>query len=345
MRFRLLGSALAIDLGTANTRVWARNGQPVVRQASAVAYMAGRNRCVAVGAEARNLAQRQAQNIDVVEPIRRGAVADFGATVAMLRVYLRQAMAQRPLFSPAAMVSAPVETTGVAYRALRDAMRAAGISRVYPLPKSLAAAVGAGLPLDHPESVLVIDLGAGITEIAVVAMGMVTAGCSMTFGGIDLDEAVRRYLWRTAGLQLSRAAAEEVKTRVGAVDPALAGNSMDLSAMAPPGVEAKVSASELAGVLAEALEPLVDQAQWVVEQLAPKQREEIAVNGGLLTGGGALLRGLPELLSSRLGLRLVVAEDPLSATVLGLGAIANDIKNMAFDEGRLLRMGLRGWHP
>lgn len=345
MAFRVFGNALAIDLGTANTRVWARDGQPVVRQASAMAYMRGRSRHVSVGAEARELAQREAQNLEVVEPVRRGAIADFGAAVAMLRMYLRKAMPNRPLLSPGAVVSAPAETTSVAYRALRDAVRSAGLSRIYPVPKSLAAAVGSGMSLDHPESVLVVDLGAGITEISVVGMGMVTATRSMLFGGQDLDEALRRYLWRSAGLRLTRASAEDVKTRVGAVDPGLTSNSMDLSALAPPGMEARVHTGEMAGVLAEAFDPLVDEVQWVLEQLAPRQREEVQGNGGLLTGGGALLKGLPELMSSRLGIKVVVAEDPLSATILGLGAIAADIKNMGLDEGRLMRMGLPGWRP
>jgi rod shape-determining protein MreB len=253
-------------------------------------------------------------------------------------------MPTRPVFSPTAVVAAPAETTGVEYRALRDVLRAAGISRVYSVPKSLAACIGAGLPLDHPESVLVIDLGAGVTEIAVVAMGMATASSSMSTGGIDIDEALRRYLWRTIGVRMSRASAEDIKLQVGSTDPAMVDDTLDLSALTPPGVESKVSARELAGVLEERMEPLIDEVSWVLGQLGPKQQSEIHGNGGVLTGGGALLRGLPEMLSARLGIRLVPAEDPLSATVLGLSAVASDIKNRAFDEAKLLRMGVQGFH-
>ena len=211
---QLFGSALAIDLGTANTRLWARDRTPMIREASAVAYMRGRSRVVAVGSEAREMARRQAENVDVVEPIARGTVASFSATVTMLRAFLRRAMPTRPIFSPTALVSAPAETTGVEYRALRDVLRAAGISRVYSVPKSLAACIGAGLPLEHPDSVLVIDMGAGVTEVAVVAMGMATASSSVCMGGNDIDEALRRYLWRTAGVRLSRASAEDIKLRL-----------------------------------------------------------------------------------------------------------------------------------
>jgi rod shape-determining protein MreB len=341
---QLFGSALAIDLGTANTRLWARDRAPMVREASAVAYMRGRSRVVAVGSEAREMARRQAENVDVVEPIARGTVASFSATVTMLRAFLRRAMPTRPVFSPAALVSAPAETTGVEYRALRDVLRAAGISRVYSVPKSLSACIGAGLPLEHSESVLVIDMGAGVTEIAVVALGMATASSSLCMGGIDLDEALRRYLWRTAGVRLSRASAEDIKLRIGSADPAMVDDTFDLSGLTPPGMESKVSGRELAGVIADRLEPLIDEAMWVLGQLGPKQQSEIQANGGVLTGGGALLRGLPEMLSARLGIRLVVAEDPLSATVLGLSAVASDIKNRAFDEARLLRMGVQGFH-
>jgi rod shape-determining protein MreB len=341
---QLFGSALAIDLGTANTRLWARDQTPMVREASAVAYMRGRSRVVAIGSEARDMARRQAENVDVVDPIARGTVASFSAAVTMMRAFLRRAMPTRPVFSPTAVVAAPAETTGVEYRALRDVLRAAGISRVYSVPKSLAACIGAGLPLDHPESVLVIDLGAGVTEIAVVAMGMATASSSMSTGGIDIDEALRRYLWRTIGVRLSRASAEDIKLQVGSTDPAMVDDTLDLSALTPPGVESKVSARELAGVLEERMEPLIDEVSWVLGQLGPKQQSEIHGNGGVLTGGGALLRGLPEMLSARLGIRLVPAEDPLSATVLGLSAVASDIKNRAFDEAKLLRMGVQGFH-
>lgn len=340
---QLFGSALALDLGTANTRLWARDQAPMVREASAVAYLRARSRVVAVGSEAREMARRQAENVDVVDPIARGTVASYSATVTMMRTFLRRAMPSRPVFSPTALVSAPAETTGVEYRALRDVLRAAGISRVYSVPKSLAACIGAGLPLDHPESVLVIDLGAGVSEIAVVALGMASVTSSMALGGLDIDEAIRRYLWRALGLRLSRASAEDVKLRVGSADPATTDETLDLSALAAPGADLKVSGRELAGVIQDRLEPLVDEVQWLLGQLTPKQQSEIQAKGGVLTGGGALLRGLPEMLSARLGIKVVAAEDPLSATVLGLSALVSDIQNRAFDEARLLRMGVQGF--
>lgn len=340
MLLQVWGNALAIDLGTANTRVWARDGRGMVREASSVAYLPRRGRVMAVGAKARDLAQRQARSAEVVEPIKRGAVAEFNASVALLRAFVSQALDRRPILSPAAVVSAPAESTGVEYRALRDAIRAAGISRIHAVAKSLAAGVGGGVPVDHAQSILVVDLGAGITEISVMSSGMLSLARSLPFGGVDLDEALRRCLRRHAGVQVSRAAAEDIKLRIGSVDPALAKDTLDLSGMVPSGVEAKIAGSDLAAVLAEAFEPIVEEVQWVIEQVAPKEWAEIEPNGVLLCGGGALLRGLPELFASRLGIRATVAEDPLGATVLGLSAIARDMKSLSADGEHLVSMGL-----
>lgn len=340
MLLQVWGNALAIDLGTATTRVWSRNGHAMVREASAVAYSHRRPRVVAVGWKARDLAQREASNVDVVEPIRRGSVAEFNAAVAMLRAFVSQALERRPLLSPTAIVSAPAEATGVEYRALRDAVRAAGLSRVHVIAKSLAASVGAGLPMDHSQSVLVLDLGAGLTEIGVVSSGMLTVARSLPWGGVDLDEALRRYLRRAAGIQISRAAAEDIKLRVGTVDPAQAKDSIDLSGMITPGVQAKVTAPDLAVALAESLEPVIEEVRWVIEQLAPRQRAEVEHNGAVLSGGGALLKGLPELLSAHLDIRMTVAEDPLSATILGLSAIASDMKRLWMDGEHMVSVSL-----
>ena len=202
-------------------------------------------------------------------------------------------------------------------RVVRDALRAAGASRVYAVPKSLAASMGAGLPMNGAESRLVIDLGAGITEIGVVSMGMLTAARSIAYGGRDLDEALRRFLWRAAGVSISSAEAEQLKLRIGAVDPAQASNSIDLSALAAPAVDVKIQAAELAAVLAEAVEPLIDQIQWAIEQLGAQQREEIRRNGGVLCGGGALLRGIDKLLTKELGVPAYPVDNPTTCVVEG----------------------------
>ncbi|MBC7287487.1 MAG: rod shape-determining protein, partial [Armatimonadetes bacterium] len=208
--------------------------------------------------------------------------------------------------------------------------------------KSVAAGIGAGIALSAQESTLVIDVGAGVTEVAVVALGMATVVRSVPFGGVDVDEAIRKFIWRRAGITLSRAAAEDLKLRVRAVEPALAGNDLDLSEIGPPSVDTRIDAAEVALVMAEALEPLIDEVAWVVEHLAPKQRAEISQNGGVLTGGGALLQGLPQLLEARIGVPLRVAEDPLAATVLGLRAIAGDLKHIPLDGELRVHLGIHG---
>ncbi len=344
MPLKLWAAPLAIDLGTANTRVWARNGKAPIREASAVAY-ARNGRPVAVGREAWELAQRQAEGVRVVRPIRRGQVAEFAPAVAMLRQFVRRALERRPVFSPQAVVAVPAEISEVGRRAVRDALRAAGVSRVFAIPKSLAACLGSGLPAEAPDSRLVIDMGAGITEVGVVSMGMLTAARSIPLGGADLDEAIRKFLWRNLGLALSQAEAEQIKLHVASVDPAQAGNSLDLSSLLPPGRTTSIESADIAGVLAEALEPLADEIAWTIEQLGAKQRQEVQANGAVLCGGTALLRGLADLLSSRLALRVFVAEDPLSATILGLGAVASELAAAPAAARQLERIALPGFQP
>ncbi|MCD6351453.1 MAG: rod shape-determining protein, partial [Armatimonadetes bacterium] len=254
--------------------------------------------------------------------------------------FVNQALERRPLLSPAAVVAAPAETTGVQYRALRDAVRSAGISRIHVVAKSLAACVGSGVPVDHAPSTLVLDLGAGVTEIAVISAGMVTLARSLPYGGIDLDEALRRYLRRRAGIQLTRAAAEDIKLRVGTLDPAQVKQDLNLLDVLPPGADTSISPGDLATVLAEAVEPIVEEVRWILEQLSPREWGDIETGGAMLCGGGALLRGFAQLLSTQLGLRVAVAEDPLGATVLGLSAIAGDVKSLSLDGEHVVSMGL-----
>lgn len=337
---------IGIDLGTANTHVCVKGAGVVVRESTAVAFQAGRRRPICYGTEARRLMERQVPGVEVVRPVRAGAIADFDAAVDLLRQFIRQALGRRPLlFSPAVVVSAPLGATSVQRNALTTGLRAAGAGQAYIVPKALAAAVGARLPVAGPESRLIVDIGAGTTDIGVISMGAVVAGTTLRYGGDDIDQAVVRAVRRTQGARLDPASAEEVKIRVGSVHPDLGQDKVTVNGATTnpnggpePTAVVVQGASEL---LLKAVMPIVDEVSWVLEELPPKQRMEIEQTGITLTGGCALLRGLPEMISHHLNIPATLAKDPLSCTILGIESIVADLRALTLDGRRFVVGGAR----
>lgn len=318
---------LAIDLGTANLHISVKHGGVVVREPSVVAYGEGRRRPVAYGIEARRMLERAVDGVRVVQPIRGGVVADFDATVALVRHFIHQALGRRPMLNPVVVTACPTAATPVEQRALQDAIHAAGGGRVLMVPKSLAAAIGAGLPLDSVETDLLVDMGAGATDIGAVSMGMLSAGASPPLAGDRVDEAIVRHVKRTQGIRISATTAEEMKIQVGAVDPLLSGNGFSTSTDELQAYDVKMD--EIPAVVADALAPIYDEIAWLIEQLPPKARAELGTHGITLTGGTALLKGLPEHIADRLGCPARVATDPMSCTILGLQSIVNDMNALS----------------
>ena len=337
-RLLFWGEEFAIDLGTANVHVCVRDAGIVVREASAIAYNQAR-RAVAVGTEARRMAERGVPGVSVVRPLRGGTVANFDATVELLRHCIRAALGRRPILSPRVVVATPIEPTSVEYRALRDALRAAGAGKVYDVPRALAAAIGAAVPLDGPEARMVIDLGAGSTDIGILSLGAITAGTTLHYGGDDLDEAIRRRLRRAHGIAIGRTVAEEVKVQVGAVQPDLAQSTDKLRSLLGNGGGngSALPQEEIPELLARALLPVVSEVRWLLEELPAKHRTEVRETGVVLTGGTALLGGIGPLFAERLELPVTVARDPLSCTVLGLESILSDLRALTLDGRRFSR--------
>ncbi|MBM3497927.1 MAG: rod shape-determining protein [Armatimonadetes bacterium] len=329
---------IGIDLGTANTHVCVKSGGVVVRESTAVAFQAARRRPICYGTEARRMMERQVPGVDVVRPLRHGAVADFDAAVDLLRHFMRQALGRRPLlFSPAVVVAAPLDASAVQRNALTHSLRAAGAGHTDVVPKALAAAIGARLPVAGVESRVIVDVGAGATDIGVISMGAVTAGCTLRYGGDDIDQALVRAIRRSQGVRVDPVSAEEVKIRVGSVHPDLGqdrvtlnGTSTNGNGGSEPTSIVVQGASEL---LLKAVLPIVGEIAWVLEDLPPKQRAEVEESGVTLTGGCALLRGFPELITHHLGIPATVAKDPLSCTILGLESITADLSALTL-EGR-----------
>lgn len=324
---------LAIDVGTACLHISVKHGGVVVREPSLVAYGESRRRPLAFGLEARRMLERAVEGVRVVQPIRNGVVADFDAAVALLRHFIHRALGRRPMLNPIIVTACPTAASPVEQRVLQDAIRLAGGGRILMVQKALAAAIGAGLPLDNIETRLLVDIGAGATDIGAVSMGLLSAGASPALAGDTLDHYLVRHVKRTQGIRVSATTAEEMKIQVGTVDPLLQGNNNGFSTSSDELQAYDVKLDEIPAVVADALAPIYDEIAWLIEQLPPKARAEIGANGITLTGGTALLKGLPEHMAGWLGVPVEVATDPMSCTILGLQSIVNDMGALSL-EGR-----------
>lgn len=330
---------MAIDLGTAACHISIHGAGVVVREPSVIAFSADRRRIIAIGAEAKQMLDREVSDVVVVRPLQGGVVADFDATVLMLRHFIHHALGHRPLLAPLVVAGAPTRATQIEQRALINALRAAGAGEVITVPRALAAAIGSGLPMNQPECRLLVDMGAGATDIGIISMGMVAAGETLHFGGDDLDEAIRRYVRRRYRMTIGRARAEDVKIMAGALTPEMMAEQIRLSDLSGEETSA-ADAQQLEGItelMRAALKPVIGEVLWTLEGLPERQMDEIAQAESILSGGCAQLRGIAELMSEELALRFTTALDPMSCTILGLEAILNDLEALSLDGRRFAR--------
>jgi len=326
---------MAIDVGTANVHISLKHSGVVVREPALVAYAEKQRRPVAYGLEARRMLERNIEGVRVVQPIRRGVVADFEAAVMLLRHYIHHALGRRPLLNPIVVAACSTAATPVEQRALQDAIRAAGGGRIFMVPKALAAALGAGVSPETVETQFIVDMGAGACDIGAISMGMITVGASPPVGGDFIDETIVRHVKRTQNIRISPITAEEMKIQVGTVDPLLSptnGNGFSTSTDELQAYDVRLE--DIPVVIAEALKPLYDEIAWIIEELPPKARAELGANGIILTGGLALLKGLPEHMAEKLGVPVRLATDPMSCTILGLQAIVNDLHVLSVKDRR-----------
>ncbi len=298
-----------------------------------VAFIPGGRKPVAVGRDAHRLWERGVSEVEIIHPVRGGVVADFDATVALLRHFIHRALGRRPWLPPQIVASCPSEITPVGLRALQDSLHAAGGGHVVTVLKPLAAALGAGLTANNEETILVVDIGGGSTEVGIFSAGLVTAARTIPFGGENLDQALLRAVRRDSGLRLSEAQAEQIKEQIGAVNgwsgaPSLSVTTSSEDAAEPPAPH-DLDAARVPRYLAEAFEPLLNELLWTVETFPRNVQHELTQGGVVLTGGAALLRGVEELVRNTLHLPVGVATDPVSCTILGLEAIMRDLPALA----------------
>jgi len=327
-----LARDIGIDLGTANVLVYARKRGIVLREPSVVAISRTNNKLIAVGEEARQMIGRTPGNIVAIQPMREGVIADYTVTEKMLEHFIHKICGNRRFFKPQVVVCVPSGVTSVERRAVLDAARAAGAKDAYPIEEPMAAAIGAGLPITGPEGNMVIDMGGGTTDIAVISLGGIVVSDSLRIGGNKLDETIARHIKREYSLMIGDRTSEEIKIKVGSAhkletEMVIEVKGRDMIAGLPKTVV--VSSEEVREAMAEPIAQILERVKHVLENTPPELAADIVGRGLWLTGGGALLREFDTLLSLETGIPVQIADDPLSCVAIGAGKALDQLDVLA----------------
>jgi len=326
--FGLFSSDIGIDLGTANTLVYVRDQGIVLREPSVVAVQAGTNKVLAVGNEAKSMLGRTPGNIVAIRPLKDGVIADFEITEAMLSHLITKAHGGRRLVRPRVVIAVPSGITEVEKRAVKDSATHAGAREVYLIEEPMAAAIGVGLPIQEAAGNMIIDIGGGTTEVALISLAGIVFSRSVRVAGDELDEAIVQYLKRNFNLAIGERTAEDIKIKLGSAIKLPKENSMevkgrDLVAGLPKTIT--LTSQEVREALTEPLNSIVDAVRTTLERCPPELSSDLVDRGMVLAGGGALLRGLDQLLRDETGLPVHIADDPLSAVAEGTGRVLSEI--------------------
>jgi rod shape-determining protein MreB len=328
-------SDIAIDLGTANTLVYVKGRGIALNEPSVVAIMEerGRTHVTAVGAEAKQMLGRTPGNIRTVKPLRDGVIADFEVAGEMIKHFIRKVHNRRSFVRPLIIICVPSGATPVERRAIQESAEAAGARKVFLIEEPMAAAIGAGLPVTEPTGSMVVDIGGGTTEVAVVSLAGVVCSRSVRVGGNMMDEAIINYIRRHHNLLVGETSAELIKIQIGCASPpgegegeTMAVRGRDLMNGVPK--EIVISQRQIAEALADPIASIIEAVKVTLENTAPELAADIVDRGIVLTGGGALLRYLGFVLRNSTGLPVVVADDPLSCVVLGTGQVLEQMRKM-----------------
>ncbi len=336
---RLLGMTpadMAIDLGTANTLVYVRGRGIVLNEPSVVAVseVRGKKQVLAVGEEAKRMLGRTPGNIAAVRPLRDGVIADFDMAEEMIKHFIRKARRRRRLASPVIVICVPSGSTAVERRAIQESAESAGARKVLLIEEPMAAAIGAGLAVTEASGSLIVDVGGGTTEVAVIALGGIVFSRSVRMGGDKMDEALISYFRRTHSLLIGESTAERVKIDIGAATPSEGAEDgpsqevrgLDLLNGVPR--EITVNRRQVAGSLAEPVAAIVEAVKVALENTPPELAADIMDKGIVLTGGGALLHRLDYALREATGLSVVMAEQPLNCVALGTGRALEEMNRL-----------------
>ena len=324
-----IGRDMAVDLGTANTLVYVRGRGIVLNEPSVVAINQNTGGILAVGLEAKRMISRTPGNIVAIRPLKDGVIADFDTTERMLRYFIQKVHKRRHLAKPRLVVCVPSGITGVEQRAVKDAGYAAGARKVYIIEEPMAAAIGAGLPIHEPTGNMVVDIGGGTTEVAVISLGGIVTAQSIRVGGDEMDQAIITWVKKEYSLLLGERTAEEIKMAIGSAfqtpgEPDAEIRGRDLVSGLPKTIV--VSAEEIRRAIDEPVNAIIDAVKSTLDKCPPELSGDIMDRGIVLTGGGAMLRGLDERLRYETGMPIHITEHPLDAVVMGSGKCVEDFE-------------------
>ena len=325
----LFSRDMGIDLGTANTLVYVRGQGIVLSEPSVVAINRDTHRVRAVGNEAKNMIGRTPSNIVAIRPMKDGVIADFEITEAMLRYFIEKIHNRKRLVWPRVAIGIPSGITEVEKRAVTESATLAGAKKVYLIEEPMAAAIGAGLPVHEAQGCMIVDIGGGTTEVAVIALGGIVFSKSVRIAGDEMDQAIIQHLKRTYNMMVGERTAEEIKIAIGSAfelqeELELQVKGRDQVLGLPKILT--ITSEEIREALREPVSAIVDAVRVTLERTPPELSADIVDRGVVLAGGGALLRGLDQLLSRETGLHVTVCEDPLTAVALGTGKYLETLK-------------------
>ncbi len=320
--FQFMGRDMAVDLGTANTLVYVRGRGIVLNEPSVVAINTKNGAILAVGSDAKRMIGRTPGHITAIRPLKDGVIADFDVTEKMLRYFIQKVHKRRFLAKPRVVVCVPSGITGVEQRAVEEAAIAAGARGAFIIEEPLAAAIGAGLPVHEPAGNMIVDIGGGTTEVAVISLGGIVTSLSIRIGGDELDEAIMAYIKKEYSLMLGERTSEEIKMTIGSAfplpdEPHAEIRGRDLVTGLPKTII--VSSEEIRRAIEEPVNSIVDAVKATLDKTPPELSADIMDKGIVLTGGGALLKGLDERLKHETGMPIHLTESPLSCVAVGSG--------------------------
>ncbi len=319
---------LAMDLGTANTLIYLRGKGVVLNEPSVVAINQDTHQVIAVGQEARSIIGRHGQRVVTIRPLKDGVIADFEVTAVMIKYFLSKVLKKRQIFRPRLVVAVPTGITSVEKRAVIEAAEQAGARYIHLVEEPMAAAIGAGLPIDQPFGNMVVDIGGGTTEVAVISMFAVAYSESVRVAGDEANEAILRYMQRERQMIISEVLAETVKMRIGSAVPLQTPEKIDITGKEIlTGIPRTFSVcdEEIREAIKEPVAAIVEAVKRALEKTPPDLAADIHDKGFWLAGGGALLKGLDTLLEKSTSLKVNIAEDPLTAVARGAGSVIDNV--------------------
>ncbi len=326
--FGVLSNDIGIDLGTANTLVYVKGKGIVMREPSVVAIDSTTRRVLAVGDEAKRMLGRTPGNINAIRPMKDGVIADFDITEAMLRYFIKKVQNNSKMIPPRVVIAIPSGITEVEKRAVKESAIHAGAREVLLIEEPMASAIGVGLPVEEPAANMIVDIGGGTTEVAIISLAGVVFSKSVRVAGDELDSAIINYMKRAYNLLIGERTAEEIKIKIGSAFPledelTLEVKGRDSVAGLPKTIH--ITSQEIREALADTVASIVDAVRNALERCPPELSADLGDRGRGLAGGGALIRGIDRLLSERTGLPVTIADDPLSAVANGTGAVLEDL--------------------